>query len=1016
MSRKKRFELPYVGFDYDNEDFDILYGSKGEATVVFKITNNVLQYSADPDHYMDFHHHLLNVVKTIGEGHYVQKLDIFSNKVFEDNISVEYLQKKYDDHFNGRVYKGITTYLAITRKPKNSSFIYNGKDDGAFFNKINKIHQSLSENHFAPVLLKENEINDLIRRTLMMDFASAVVSMDNMTTSNTHLNIGERKIKCLSLIDIDEIELPEQVSPYIERSDNSAMKGFPVDTMGFLHHVNGYETLIYNQVIEIPAQTQTLKKLQLKQKRHEATPDPQNLFCSQDIDNLLLDIARDNQLIVNAHFNIVVCANESQLTKVTNSIENTLSAQGIVANRNSYNQLELFRTILVGNSVELKEYDLFLTTSDASLCFFFKEALPVNEPSQFFMRFTDRQGIPLKIDPVDLPYDTGRIVNRNAFVLGPSGSGKSFLMNAKVEQKMLYNYDIVIVDTGDSYKGLCSYYNGKYITYTEQNPITMNPFIIGQSEFNIEKKDFLVTLIGLLWKGADGYLTQVEIDVITDVINNYYESFYNKKDRTWAESLSIEELEKFLHEHGISTELLLESARIKLIGSKNDYSDYYSILKVDQYASTDEIKRQFRKLSVIYHPDVSKNEDIAESTDLFIQLKTAYEVLSDDQKRKEYDKIIKVGQLTKELEQGKYDNAENSELILLYKEELIKRLLDLVNEYSIDRLCFNTFYEFSLRRIPVIIKKEHIKFDIDVYRFVLKKFYQGGEFGLILNENVDKSLFFERLIIFEIDNIKENKVLFPIVTLIIMDTFLQKMRFRKGQRKTLIIEEAWKAIASPMMANYLKYLYKTVRKFHGEAFVVTQELSDILGNEVVKDSILVNSDSIILLDQSKFKDNFETIADLLSLNIVEQRKIFTINNLDNKENRGKFKEFYFKRGNSGEVYGNEVSIFQYLTYTTERPEKNAVETYTNAFGNYPDGLDNFVSSFKKSGLKLPLWIEFVNLYGDVIPDPVIKEILKLIAEHKNNAINWIKRKLSQDDVSFKIFIDQKVYQNEKINI
>lgn len=1016
MSKKRKFELPYVGVDTEDENFHVLYGNKGEATYVFKIINNVLQYSANPDHYMDFHHNLLNVVKIIGEGHFIQKLDIFSNKIFSDNISEEYLQKKYDQHFDGRVYKGITTYLAITRKAKNSTFIYNSQDDQSFKLKIMKIEQSLKENKFSPVLLKENEINELIRRTLIMDFSSPVVVMDNMTTSNTHLNIGDRRIKCLSLVDIDEIELPEEVSPYVERSDSSALKGFPVDTMGFLHHVSGYETLIYNQVLEIPSQNHTLKKLQLKQKRHEATPDPQNLFCSQDIDNLLMDIARQNQLLVNAHFNIVVCAEESELQKAINSIENFLFAQGIVSSKNAYNQLELFRTLLVGNSVELKEYDLFLTTSDASLCFFFKEALPVNEPSQFFMRFTDRQGIPLKIDPSDLPYDLGIINNRNAFVLGPSGSGKSFLMNAKVEQKLLYNYDIVIVDTGDSYKGLCSYYNGKYITYTESKPITMNPFNMEKEEYNLEKKDFLVTLMGLLWKGADGTIDQVETDILTDVIISYYDNYFNQKDRTWAETLSIEQMEHFLHEYGISTELLLESARIKLIGSKNDHADYYSILKVDKLASQEEIKRQFRKLSTIYHPDVSKNQDIAESTDLFITLKLAYEVLGDKEKRKEYDKIIKVGQLSKELEEGIYENLENSELSKLYRDELLMRVIDLLDDLKIDRLSFDTFYEFSLRRIPVIIDKENINFDLDVYRYVLKKFYKDGEFGMILNEEADKSLFFEPFIIFEIDNIKENKVLFPIVTLIIMDVFIQKMRLRKLQRKSLIIEEAWKAIASPMMAGYLKYLYKTVRKHWGEAIVVTQELADIIGNEVVKDSILSNSDSIILLDQTKFKDNFETIADLLSLNEVEQRKIFTINNLDNKDNRGKFKEFYYKRGDTGSVYGNEVSIHQYLTYTTEKPEKNAVETYTNAYGNYPDGLDNFISGLKKSKLSISLWIQFVNLYGDILTDNVVTEILLLISEHKNNTINWIKRKLAQEDISFKIFIDQKIYHNEKVNI
>src|SRR6201999_3310649 len=176
-----------------------------------------------------------------------------------------------------------------------------------------------------------------------------------------------------------------------------------------------------------------------------------------------------------------------------------------------------------------------------------------------------------------------------------------------------------------------------------------------------------------------------------------------------------------------------------------------------------------------------------------------------------------------------------------------------------------------------------------------------------------------------------------------------KMRYRSDYRKCLIVEEAWKAIASPIMGSYLVYLYKTVRKFWGEAIVVTQELGDIIGNAVVKDSIINNSDTICLLDQTKFKDNYNEIAALLSINEVERKKIFTINQLDNQDGRGRFKEVYIRRGAVGEVYGVEVSLEQYLTYTTEKPEKSAVESYTNSYGSNASGLDSFVADFKQSG-------------------------------------------------------------------
>src|SRR5690606_5626208 len=239
----------------------------------------------------------------------------------------------------------------------------------------------------------------------------------------------------------------------------------------------------------------------------------------------------------------------------------------------------------------------------------------------------------------------------------------------------------------------------------------------------------------------------------------------------------------------------------------------------------------------------------------------------------------------------------------------------------------------------------------------------------VLNEETDQSTFNETFLVYEIDNLKENKILFPIVTLIIMDVFLQKMRHRTSQRKALIIEEAWKAIASPLMAGYILYLYKTVRKFWGEVIVVTQELGDILGNPIVKDSIIANSDTICLLDQNKFRENYDAIAKLLSITETERRKIFTINQLENKDGRGRFKEVYIRRGSTGEVYGVEVSLYQYLCYTTEKPEKNAVLAYVRAHGDYQTALEAFVSDMQATGLKLSAFVAAVNRSGQpLVPE------------------------------------------------
>ena len=284
-------------------------------------------------------------------------------------------------------------------------------------------------------------------------------------------------------------------------------------------------------------------------------------------------------------------------------------------------------------------------------------------------------------------------------------------------------------------------------------------------------------------------------------------------------------------------------------------------------------------------------------------------------------------------------------------EQKIDRMEDRRKKMRVRALSFNTYYEFAMERIPQLMADKKIVFDIDNFAAILEQFYRGGELEHTLNNDLEQSLFEEQFIVFEIDKIKDDPLLFPIVVLIIMDVFLQKMRIKKG-RKALIIEEAWKAIASPTMAEYIKYLYKTVRKFHGIAGVVTQELNDVIGSPIVKEAIINNSDVKILLDQSKFKDRYDDIAAILGLTDIQRRQIFTINSLNNHEGRNYFKEVWICRGLYSDVYGVEEPPECYWAYTTERTEKEALRIYTRHFGgNIQRAITEIEKDRKKAGIR-----------------------------------------------------------------
>jgi len=306
---------------------------------------------------------------------------------------------------------------------------------------------------------------------------------------------------------------------------------------------------------------------------------------------------------------------------------------------------------------------------------------------------------------------------------------------------------------------------------------------------------------------------------------------------------------------------------------------------------------------------------------------------------------------------------------LMKIDQRIARMERQKRDLKVTHLSFDTFYEYSCERIPQMMEEKSIAFPINEFAAILEPFHKGGKMDTILNNDMDLNLFDEKFIVFEIDKIKDDPVLFPIVVLIIMDVFLQKMRIKKG-RKALIIEEAWKAISSPTMAEYIKYLYKTVRKFHGIAGVVTQELGDVIDSPIVKEAIINNSDIKILLDQSKFKDRYDEIAAILGITDVQRQQIFTINSLDNHDGRNYFKEVWICRGQSSDVYGVEEPPECYMAYTTERAEKEALKIYIKHYGgDTVEGIRHFCQDMEKAGLtgKYLKFANEVNKQQNIMP-------------------------------------------------
>ena len=932
--RAKIFEDIYFSVE-DVENKGIIYTKKGDYSAVLEMENPIKKYSADTDSYYDFTTLMASVIQVLGEGYALHKQDVFVRKNFDmSRVAAKkkkgskkaFLSEAYFRFFNGREYTEATTYLVITQKGKKGGIhTYDNSKWRDFLVKIQKVSDRLKSGEVNCRFLTAAECKEYADRFFAFDFKNKNISMTDFKVDSEKIGMGNKQIKVYSLLDVDSIGLPGNIRPYTDVSVNNAV--ISQDLLADIDHVPGVDSIVYNQVIFLPNQKREMMKLDKKKNRHASIPNPNNQIAVEDINAVQNELARNGKILVYAHYNLIVqTSSDYDFQKVTNSLENIFARYNIHISKRAYNQLELFVASFPGNCFRLnQDYDQFLTLSEAALCLMYKERQAVGDDSALKCYYTDRQGLPLAVDTSGKEGKKRYTNNSNFFVLGPSGSGKSFFMNTVMRQYREQDTDIVIIDTGDSYEGLCSYFDGTYISYSKEKPISMNPFKVTDAEYNEnfgEKKNFLKSLIFQLFKGAE-FPTKLEDAVINQTIVEYYEEYFHP-----FEGFNEEERKE------MKTKLLLED-------KKNGEYDKFEEELEERYGDEYEIEElEYKKLS-------DRDKRISEKLKAVIEDKAATEGEKEVAQRA-------LQRLTPEVIENKY---------LMRIEHQIDKIERQKKKLKVTELSFNSYYEFAVERIPQIMKQQNIQFNIHDFATILQAFYKGGENESILNNDIDGSLFDEKFIVFEIDKVKDDPVLFPILTLIIMDVFTQKMRIKKG-RKCLVIEEAWKAIATPVMADYIKYLYKTARKHWAMVGVVTQEIQDITSSPIVKEAIINNSDVFMLLDQSKFKDKFDDIKATLSLTDIDCKKIFTINRLDNHEGRSRFQEVFIKRGQDGEVYGVEEPPECYINYTTEKVEKEAFKFYRKQLkGNYQHGIEVFVKDWKDSGLDCTSFAKLVMKEG-----------------------------------------------------
>ena len=597
-----------------------------------------------------------------------------------------------------------------------------------------------------------------------------IVTNEDLRLDDGQIRIGNRSLAMYTLSDLDYVPQAVGTDSRYERfsTDRSDCRlSFAAPAGLLLGHPH-----IYNQYVFLDNHAETLKSLEARARNMNslARYSRANSVNKEWIDLYLNEAHTEGYRSVRCHCNVLIWADsETALKGICNDVGSQLALMGCTPHRNTVDVPALFWAGIPGAEGEFPAEESFPTFLEQALCFFAEETAYRSSPSPFGIKLVDRlSGIPLHLDISDEPIKRGITTNRNKFVLGPSGSGKSFFMNHLIRHYYEQGAHVLLIDTGNSYKGLCELIHrrtrgedGIYLNYTDEAPICFNPFYVEDGVYDVEKRESIKTLILTLWKREDEAPTRSEEVALSNAVNLY------------------------------------------LTKIKSD-------------------------------PAVVPS--------------------------------------------------------------------------------FDTFYEFVATDYRRLLQQKKVRekdFDWANFLNVLEPFYRGGEYDYLLNSNRQMDLLHKRFIVFELDNISENRTLLPVVTIIIMETFLAKMRRLQGVRKVLLLEEAWKAIAKEGMASYVRYLFKTVRKYFGEAIVVTQEVEDIISSPIVKESIINNADCKILLDQRKYMNKFDAIQSLLGLTEKEKSQILSINMANNPSRL--YKEVWIGLGGTqSAVYATEVSAEEYL--------------------------------------------------------------------------------------------------------
>ena len=763
----------------------------------------------------------------------VHKQDVFMRKAYRAEKAAGFLERAYEEYFDGREYLAHKCRLWLSFSSRKN--IRGGSSGllgltGAGLPSGAEISRCLTAAEQFAAMLNGNGLWTLRRLTerdifgkmpgqaghdvegaghdgvgILQDYLNYTDEgpdvLSDIQVEPAGLRIGNKSIVCHLFADLDQ--LPGEVASCKRVSALSTENS--VVSLSWLNDIG--QSLDCEHVVNWFSVKEPLKDIHgsLESKRRQmqsmSARNAENRKYAEEINEYLETVAVQQMSTVRCHVSV--------FSTDDNATTTVISKLGITPVRDIANAPAQFWSSIPGNESGLAFSEYMTMELNSALCLNLYDGFDTGIPGGV-LKMSDRiRLVPQRFDIQEKALDAGLIENYNVFLLGPSGSGKSFFMNKYLRSCYVAGQQCFLIDVGDSYRALChiikeesSGKDGTYYTFEKGKPVSFNPFRNHRrfSQADSEAMNFLFTLMVTLWKNG-----KVEIS-------------------SSAEKYVRESISQFLRQWEMPGQA----------GHDGDpvFNDYFEYVR-----------------------------------DVF-------------------------GDLLKAEEAGK--------------------------EY----------------------------FDLKDYLISLEQFYTGGPYDYLLNSNESVNILEDRFVVFEIDHIKGDPVIYPITTLVIMDAFMEKMT-SSSDFKVMCIEEAWKAIMGTQMATYMLELWKTARKHRTSAMVVTQELKDITSSPIIKDSIVENSGVKILLDQTKYLNRFEELASQLSLSEDDKGMVLSLNRYRPPIGSGvtggtSGREVFFNLGNKKSfVMRLEVSPEERIAFSSQKRDKERLAVAVEKSGG------SYIKAIKK---------------------------------------------------------------------